>query len=229
MCGRYKITSTIEAIRQFTNSMGSPNFPPRYNMAPTQQAPVVHRSDSGEREVSMMRWGLVPSWSKELPKKPLINARSETAASKPSFRSAYKHRRCLVPADGYYEWTTVDGARQPNLFRRADDGVFAFAGLWEEWKNRDDNQQVLSFTIMTTEPSELVRPYHDRMPVILAEEQFAGWLGEAEVDDDALAAITASGGDEDFVVYQVSKRVNSPRNDDEGCIEPVADDAPRSG
>lgn len=215
MCGRYKITSTIEAIRQFTGSMGSPNTGPRYNLAPTQTAPVVRRGDGGDREVGLMAWGLRPHWSK----KSFINARSESASTSSAFRAAYRERRCLIPADGYYEWVKVESGKQPYLFRREDQGPFAFAGIWDQ--NDADGAPQTQFAILTTGPSELVRPIHDRMPVILTPDQYAGWLGEVKMDNDALAAMTAPGGDEDFVVYPVSKRVNSVKNDDPACVEPA--------
>lgn len=176
-----------------------------------------------------MRWGLIPPNSATgLRGKPLINARAESVAKVPVFRAAYRQRRCLVPTDGFFEWTDTNGGRQPYLFRRRDDAVFCFAGLWERWQEPQGGASILSFTILTTQASELVRPIHHRMPVILTQEQVPGWLGEEQLGEDALAQMAGPGGDEDFVVYPVSKRVNTPVNDDPGCIEPV-DEAAEGG
>lgn len=174
----------------------------------------------------MMRWGLIPANSAVGPRgRPLINARAETVGKIPVFRPAYFQRRCLVPADGFYEGTTTDGGRQPHLFRRRDGEVFCFAGLWEQWQDPEGGSPSLSFTILTTEANNLVRPIHHRMPVILTQEQVPGWLGEEDLAEDALAKLTAPAGDEDFVVYSVSKRVNPTANDDPVCIECLEESA----
>ena len=222
MCGRYKLTSPPDALERIFQAGGSPNFPERYNIAPTQQAPVVCHSGTGGRALVLMRWGLIPRNSSQgLKGKPLINARSETIAKVASFRSAYQSRRCLVPADGFYEWTVTAGSRQPHLFRREDKAVFCFAGVWETWNEPQGNQPIESFAILTTAASAFVRPIHRRMPVILATEQYAEWLGEVPASQLELSEMTVPGKDEDFVVYPVSKRVNTPANDGPGCIDPV--------
>ena len=222
MCGRHKLTSPPEALRQIFGAMGSPNFPARYNICPTDQAPVVYRSDVGSRKLELMRWGLVPGDSRQGPSgKPLINARAETITRVAAFRSAYHRRRCLVPADGFFEWTVTNDGRQPHLFRKQDQGAFCFAGLWESWQGPESGAPLLSFTILTTAASELVLPIHHRMPVVLAPDEIARWLGEEEPRDQELADMTLPGKDEDFVVYPVSKRVNSSANDDPGCVESV--------
>jgi putative SOS response-associated peptidase YedK len=222
MCGRYKLTSPPEALERIFQAGGSPNFPERYNIAPTQQAPVVCHSEPGGRALVLMRWGLIPGNSSQGVKgKPLINAKSETIAKVASFRSAYQFRRCLVPADGFYEWTVTAGGRQPHLFRREDQGVFCFAGVWETWQGPHGTQPIQSFTILTTAASDFVRPIHHRMPVILAPEQYAGWLGEVSASQLELSKMVVPEKDGNLVVYPVSKRVNTPANDDPGCIEPV--------
>jgi len=169
-----------------------------------------------------MRWGLIPDGSSAAyTGETLINARAETIAKVASFRAAYRHRRCLVLADGFYEWTVTSDGRQPYLFRKKDEGAFCFAGLWESWQGPQSGPPLLSFTILTTAASEMVLPIHHRMPVILAPDEIARWLGEEEPSDQELSDMTMPGKDEDFVVYPVSKRVNSPANDDPGCVEPV--------
>ena len=222
MCGRYKLTSPPEALRQIFGAMGSLNFPARYNICPTDQAPVVYRSDAGSRKLELMRWGFVPGDSRHGPSgKPLINARAETITKVASFRSAYRRRRCLVLADGFYEWTVTSDGRQPHLFRKQDQSAFCFAGLWESWQEPQGGPPLLSFTILTTAASDLVLPIHHRMPVILAPDEIARWLGKAEPSDQELCDMTMPGKDKDFVVYPASKRVNSSANDDPGCVGPV--------
>lgn len=191
MCGRYtQLMSWRElvALYEITNLDFKPNLPPRYNAAPTQDLPVVRLSESGARELAVMRWGLVPAWAKEIGiGARMINARSEEAAGKPAFRGAYKRRRCLVPADGFYEWREQPKAgkgpkskasRQPYYISMADGGPMTFAGLWERWTNPADGQPVESFTILTTEANDLVAEIHakKRMPVILDQLDFATWL-----------------------------------------------------
>jgi putative SOS response-associated peptidase YedK len=222
MCGRYMITTPPEAMRQMFDAVGLPNFPPRYNVAPTDDVPVVRTAD-GRRELVTMRWGLVPAGSHELPKgRPLINARSETVAVAAPFRDAYRSRRCLVPADGYYEWVKRVGGRWPFLFRPRDRRTIALAGLWESWRDpaRGAAPPMISCTILTTAASDLARPIHDRMPVILGTDAWPVWLGEQEAAG-GLAGLFAPTGDEDFDCVALSQRVNSVANDDAACIEPL--------
>jgi putative SOS response-associated peptidase YedK len=222
MCGRYKLTSPPEALERILQASGSPNFPERYNITPTQQAAVVCHSGAVGRILMLMRWGLIPGNSSTGPKgKLLINARSEAIATVASFKSAYRSRRCLVPADGFYEWAVTPSGRQPHLFRRKDQAVFCFAGVWETWQGRHGTQPIESFTILTTAASKFVRPIHHRMPVILSAEQYAGWLGEVPASQLELSKMAVPGKDNDFVVYPVSKLVNTPANDDARCVKPV--------
>jgi putative SOS response-associated peptidase YedK len=167
-----------------------------------------------------MRWGLVPTWSKD-PKAgpPIINARAETLATKPAFRSAFKRRRCLIPADGFYEWQKIAGAKvkQPFYIRLAKDRPFAFAGLWEKWHN-DEGSLLESCTIVTTEPNDVMRPLHDRMPVILPDEEYARWLDPKNEDVDELQELLRPYPAEEIAACPITTFVNSPRNDGPECI-----------
>ncbi len=220
MCGRYSLTSPPEAMRRAFEITGAlPNFARRYNIAPTQAAPVV-RTASGApgRELALLRWGLVPSWSKGPDHRySMINARAETVRSKPAYRAAFLHRRCLVPADGFYEWRRDAGGKQPYRIALADEELFAFAGLWERWQG-EGGDEIESFTIIVTQANEAVRPIHDRMPVILAPDRHDLWLeGGPDAADEAKALLkpfpTGS-----LSAHPVSTFVNNPKNDDERCI-----------
>jgi putative SOS response-associated peptidase YedK len=218
MCGRYSLTTPVEALRSLFHFEQRPNLGPRYNIAPTQDAPVVIE-DNGRRLVTM-RWGLVPFFAKD----PgignrLINARSETAARLPAFRAAFRRRRCLVPADGFYEWRKDGKTKQPFRIVRKDHGPFAMAGLWERWDRDGGEGELLSFTILTTDANALVAPLHDRMPVILPEAGHAAWLDPAE---DAAPLLVPHAGD-DLEAYPVARHVGNPRHDDPTCIEPLPD------
>lgn len=245
MCGRYSLTTPTEALRQLFKFGGLPNLAARYNIAPTQDAPVVRTGTmdgggagvggSGERTLDHLRWGLIPSWAKE----PsigarMINARAETVAKKPSFRAAFAARRCLIPADGFYEWRTEGGKKQPYRVTLADGAPFAFAGLWESWPGAKGGDglgvegPLESFTIITTEANERLRPIHARMPFILEPGDFAAWLGAGSAE--ALSLLKPS-VDEAVTVFPVSTIVNNARNDDPACILPLdpgpADDSGR--
>lgn len=243
------VTTPPEAMRRLFNTQGAlPNFPPRYNVAPTQDVPVV-LTERGQRTLAMLRWGLVPAGSeadsggKPRPgKPPLINARSETVDTAAPFKRAFRERRCLVPANGYFEWDKAEsrqgratGAKTPHLYHPADQSLFAFAGIWEEWSDparlgasrqgrADGTTPLRSCAILTTQASALVAPIHDRMPVLLPPAAWPVWLGEARADHAALLALLRRGGDEAFTDTIVSKRVNSHVNDDPACIEPAPTD-----
>jgi putative SOS response-associated peptidase YedK len=205
----------------------------RYNVAPQQTVGVVRRADAGkggERFLDGYRWGLVPFWAKEpgIGNK-MINARAETLAEKPSFRNALTRRRCLIPADGFYEWDKLGGTRQPSHFRRRDGGLFAFAGLWEEWRDPaagDDAPPLRTCTIITTTPNETVGRVHDRMPVILLPEDEAFWLDAEVRRPDDLLPLLAPYPDELMDAYPVSRRVNSPAADDSDLLAPLSGAAP---
>jgi putative SOS response-associated peptidase YedK len=179
------------------------------------------RFDGSHRVLSLMRWGLIPHWADD-PKigYRLINARADTVATKPSFRSAFKQRRCLIAADGFYEWQKRDGAKQPYLIRRADGEPFAFAGLWEHWHGAD--QEIESCTIITTDANDLMRPIHDRMPVILAPADYDRWLDPAVQKADLLQTLLRPLAEGALTAILVSTRVNNPKNDDAKCVEALA-------
>ncbi len=223
MCGRYSITTAPEALRRLFKALNpAPNLPPRYNLAPTQDAPVVRLDREGRRELVLMRWGLVPYWSKG----PghgysMINARAETVATKASFREALARRRCLVPADGFFEWRREGRRRQPYYITLRSGAPLAFAGLWERWKG-PGGERLESFTIIVTDANAVVAPIHDRMPVILDEAGADLWLEAGPERRLELVALLRPAPAEALVVRRVGPRVNSPGNDDPGCIEPLA-------
>ncbi len=221
MCGRYSLTSPEEAMRHLFGMSAADWMQPRYNITPSQIAPVVRRADKGDGIVlDGMTWGLIPSWSKEAPKGGgQINARSETAAEKPMFRAAYRRRRCLVPSDGFYEWRKVAGGKQPYWISRADGAPFVFAGLWETWGD-SHGTQVVSFAILTTQAAADIEYIHHRMPVILGQSEFDTWLDpDASPQPDLFVPEHAP----QFAARPVSRRVNSPRNDDAECLVEVPD------
>ena len=233
------VTKPPDAIRRLFGTQGElPNFPARYNVAPTQDVPVVAINKQGVRALVMMRWGLLPWWTetdahgKPQLFKPMINARSETVAGMPAFRDSFHERRCLIPADGYFEWDQHGEARTPHLFRAPGEGLFAFAGLWDRWraKGADRAQRpLISCTVVTTNASPLVAPLHDRMPVILPQSAWAAWLGETKPGEQKLLDLLQPGGDEGFTDTVVSTRVNSYVNDDDKVIDPAwVEPAPKS-
>ncbi len=224
MCGRYSLTTTPEALRQLFNFDNMPNLAPRYNIAPTQDVPVIRPAGRGGEDVNgrglaMMRWGLVPSWSKEIGRSaPMINARAETVAEKPSFCAAFQSRKCLVPADGFYEWRLENGKKQPFRIGMNGGAPFAFAGLWERWAS-PEGDEINSVAIVTTEANEKLRPIHARMPVILDPNDYDQWLGETtETTAQTLLRPYPPG---DMAFYRVGLRVNSVRHDDIECISPL--------
>ena len=218
MCGRFTLRTPARDLVEVFELLREPELSPRYNIAPTQRVAVVRQSGK-DRELGVMRWGLVPSWSKD-PKAgpPLINARAETVATKPSFRTAFKHRRCLIPADGFYEWQKTDSKTKiPHYIRMAKDRPFAFAGLWETWHG-NDGSALDSCTIVTTDANDLMRPLHDRMPVILPEENFAQWLDPKNENAPELETLLRPYSPAEMTAFPISTLVNSPRNDCPECI-----------
>jgi putative SOS response-associated peptidase YedK len=225
MCGRYLITSAPEAMRRLFRYLEQPNFPARYNVAPTQPIPIV-RLHEGERQFALLRWGLIPTWVKD-PRgfSLLINARGESVNDKPAFRNAMKRRRCLVPADGFYEWKDEAGRKRPFLVRPRSGGPIAFAGLWESWMG-PNGEEMETAAIVTTRASRDVAHIHDRMPVIVPPEAFDFWLDCRAVDAlTAAALITPSPGGQ-LEAYEVSSAVNRAANDTPALIEPAATQAP---
>lgn len=216
MCSRYSLTSPHEAVRAAFGTANHLTFPARFNIAPTQPALIVRTGHNGALEQALVRWGLIPSWAKDPSKlSTLINARSETAAEKPSFRGAMRHRRCLVPADGFYEWTGAAGSKVPHLIRLSapdpDAGyLMAFAGLWETWLGADGSE-IDTMAILTTAANADMVTIHDRMPVILPRSTFAAWLDCASAPAAAAIDLLRPAPDGLLAVHPVGRAVNSVR------------------
>jgi len=224
MCGRYRLTNADEYGELNDVRLGGGPLPARYNIAPTQTVFVV--LDESPHEFTPVRWGLIPSWAKD--KKiasSLINARYETVAEKPAFRTAFKKRRCLVPADGFYEWQKIGAGKQPYNIGLNDNEPFAFAGLWEIWNDPESGQPLRTCSIITTTPNELTAPIHDRMPVILPKERRKAWL-EPGRDVEELKSFLVPFDAARMHAYPISARVGSPKFDDPKIIEPLATQAP---
>jgi putative SOS response-associated peptidase YedK len=220
MCGRFTLRTPSADLMEIFEVARSFEISPRYNIAPTQPVVAVRQADGG-RELAQMRWGLLLSWSEAKSGPPLINARSETAATRPSFRHAFRSRRCLIPADGFYEWQASDeGPKQPFLITLRDERPFAFAGLWERCRGPDD-EPIESCTILTTEANDRLRDLHDRMPVILPREHYGPWLDREIEDVRALQTLLTSYPSEEMQLRPVSRRVNSARHDDADCLLPA--------
>ena len=222
MCGRFTLATSAEDIANLFDLSDVPELTARYNIAPTQDVPVCRAVEDRGRTLDDLRWGLVPFWADE--KKignRMINARGETVADKPAFRAAFKYRRCLIPADGFYEWKTEDGGKQPYRIHRVDDAPFAFAGLWEQWSD-EQNQKLESFTIITCDAATWLEDLHGRMPVILDPDDFGFWLDPDNEDWAALEDLLVPYPREDLMTYDpVSTDVNSPGNDRPELIAPI--------
>lgn len=229
MCGRFTLRTPVEEIAEIfgVEDVGGLDLPPRYNIAPTQPVAVVRRSgEDGRRKLALLRWGLLPGWVKDPADWPtLINARAETLHRRPAFEDALRFRRCLVPADGFFEWKREGGGKQPYYVRAADGAPLAFAGLWERWTG-EDGEPVESCTIVTTGANELVRPLHDRMPLILGPDARERWLDPELRRRRELEPLLRSSPAEGLVAYPVSREVNRPEVDDPACIEPLGSEAP---
>jgi putative SOS response-associated peptidase YedK len=222
MCARYVITSPADAVRALFDYDERPNFPPRYNVAPTQPIPVVRLVDR-KRSFALVRWGFLPAWVKD-PKmfSLLVNARGESVLDKPSFRNAMRRRRCLVPADGFYEWRTVrPGApKRPYFVRPKSGGPVAFAGLWETWIG-PNGEEIDTAAIVTTQANRTLAAVHDRMPVVIEPQAFNLWLDCANVDATTAAALVAPAAEDLFECYEISPAVNRVANDSAQLIEPA--------
>jgi putative SOS response-associated peptidase YedK len=219
MCGRYCIISAPEAIRRLFRYLEQPNFPPRYNVAPSQPVPIVRMAD-GQRHFALVRWGLIPSWVKD-PKdfSLLINARGESVNEKPAFRAAMKRRRCLFPADGFYEWKRVGDAKRPYFARLKFGGPLAFAGLWETWTG-PNGEEMETAAIVTTAANRTLATIYDRAPVIVPPEAFDFWLDCKNVDEKTAAAVISPAPEGSMEVYEISTAVNRVANDSPALIEP---------
>jgi putative SOS response-associated peptidase YedK len=220
MCGRFVITSPPAAVRQVFGYAEQPNFPPRYNIAPTQPVPVVIL-ENGARHFKLMRWGLIPAWVKD-PRQftLLINARSETVLDKPAFKNAIKRRRCLIPADGYYEWHAAGGRKRPYFIYRGDRGLFGLAGLAETWVG-PNGEEVDTVAIVTAPASRDLAVLHHRVPVTIAAGDFDRWLDGLNHDADSVMALLAGPSEGEFVWHEVSTRVNAAANDDAQLTLPI--------
>lgn len=235
MCGRFALNSTPRRIARHFDLREEPAlFAPRYNIAPTQPVAIVRENEhlarkhggKAPREFTHVRWGLIPSWAKDPAiGNRMINARSETAATKPGYRGAFKYRRCLIPADGFYEWKksagkSAGGGKQPYYIRREDGEPFAFAGLWEHWQS-EGGEEMESCTILTTDANDLLKPIHDRMPVILSPSDYALWLDTSQQEREAVTHLLRPPPTAGWEAVPVSTYVNSPKNEGEQCVAEV--------
>jgi len=223
MCGRYRLSRRKQLVEEHFDSVsGEEDWIPRYNVAPTQPVPVIRQHPKEPvRELSLMRWGLIPSWAKDsFGAAKMINARSESASTKPAFRDAMKSRRCLIPADGFYEWSRTGKTKQPYCFEVNEGKLFAFAGLWEGWKD-PSGQWVKSCSILTTTPNAVTAAVHDRMPAILDQDGYDLWLDPGMCDVGAASDLLKPYDARLMRCYPVSTRINHVANDDEECSAAV--------
>ena len=223
MCGRYTLTLTKDGLRAQIPTIGSFGMPwkPRYNLAPTNIVPAIISEEP--TTLHGLRWGLIPSWAKDAAiGQKLINARGETLGEKPSFRLLFKRRRCLIPADGFYEWRSVGRRKQPIYIRLHESRLFTFAGLWDEWKNAT-GETVRSCSIITTNANELIQKFHHRMPVIIRTESRPIWIDPKITDTNGLMDLIKPYPFEKMEAYPVSPTVNKPENDSPECIDPLPD------
>jgi putative SOS response-associated peptidase YedK len=223
MCGRYRLSRKKQIIEEYFDSAPwDEEWTPRYNIAPTQSVPVVRQNPKNNvRELSLMRWGLIPHWAKEPSiATSTINAKSETAATKPAFRDPLKFRRCLIPADGFYEWKRTASSKQPYCFEVGGGDLFAFAGLWDGWKD-STGQWIKTCSILTTTPNALTATVHDRMPVILHPDCYDLWLDPGMQNVATIAELLKPYDADSMRIYPVSSRINHIANDDEECSMPL--------
>jgi putative SOS response-associated peptidase YedK len=223
MCGRYRLSRRKELVKEYFETVSDePDWAPRYNIAPTQRVPVIRQNPNQPiRELSLLRWGLIPQWAKDSSgAATMINARSETAGTKPAFRNAFKFRRCLIPADGFYEWRRVGKTKQPYCFEVNEGTLFAFAGLWDRWRD-SSGKMVETCSILTTTPNVVTSAIHDRMPAILGPHSYDLWLDPGMKDVDAAADLLKPYDARLMRCYPVSARINHIANDDAECSRPV--------
>jgi len=221
MCGRFALGLPAKNLAEHFRLPSFPDFPPRYNISPTQYVPTVTpKRGRDERECVMRRWGLIPRWTRDVrPGTGLINAKAETLADKPSFRDAFRRRRCLIPASGFFEWKRDGKPGKPYFIRMRCGGPFAFAGLWERWEGGREGA-VESCAIITTSANDAVKPVHHRMPVILRQGDYDTWLG-SDADGDTLESLLTPFPSDELEVYPVSGFVNDPKHEGPDCIRPV--------
>jgi len=224
MCGRFTLRTPAETMAALFDGLRFPKLVPRYNICPTQNVLCVRQNANGQNEAAQLRWGLVPFWAKDIKiGARMINARSETVATKPSFRSAFKSRRCLVLADGFYEWKKEGSKKQPYYISRVDDQPFCLAGLWESWKDKtiDDSETIETCTILTTDANKIMQTLHDRMPVILDRVNFDFWLDKSFSDREQLESLLVPYAPDELQTFAVDPMVNRPVNDTPQCIAPI--------
>lgn len=222
MCGRFALYADPIALAKRFQTENSPDWEASYNVASSLTIPIV-RNEHGARRFAPARWGLIPSWAKDIKiSYSTINARAETVAEKPSFRNAFKHRRALIPVDGWYEWQEIPGQKikQPWFISLSDQQPIALAGLWERWQGQDSGE-IESCTIIVTSGNELMLPIHDRMPVILPETTWEQWLDSENIDTKGLQTLLTQYPSEELVAWPVATLVNSPRHNTENCIKPL--------
>lgn len=222
MCGRFVLMTVGRDIAEYFGLSEAPELEPRYNIAPTQIVAVVRLdAETARRELRLVKWGLIPFWAKDASiGAKFINARAESAAGKPAFKTAFKHRRCLVPADGFYEWKKLKRKRQPYFFGSVDKRPLAFAGLWDRWKG-PEGEIIESCTILTTDSNELVQPIHDRMPLILKVEDYDLWLDPTVRRPEALQHLLKPYPSEQMEGHPVTSKVNKAAYESPDSIEPV--------
>lgn len=222
MCGRYRLSHRKQLVEEFFDSAGEDDWVPRYNIAPTQPVPIIRQNPKEPcRELSLVRWGLIPWWAKDSSgAAAMINARSETAATKPAFRDALKLRRCLIPADGFYEWKKNGKEKQPYCFEVNEGQLFAFAGIWETWKDIS-RKTIETCSILTTTPNAVTSTVHDRMPVILESDSYDIWLDPGMTKVDVVIDMLKPFDARLMRSFPVSNRVNHAANDDAECSTPI--------
>jgi putative SOS response-associated peptidase YedK len=224
MCGRYRLSRRKQLVEEYFDSTGEDDWVPRYNIAPTQPVPIIRQNPKEpHRELSLVRWGLIPWWAKDSSGgAAMINARSETAATKPAFRDALKLRRCLIPADGFYEWKRNGKEKQPYCFEINEGQLFAFAGIWETWKDASRKTMTIeTCSILTTTPNAVTSTVHDRMPVILESDSYDVWLDPGMTKVDAVTEVLKPFDARLMRSFPVSTRVNHAANDDAECSTPI--------
>jgi len=221
MCGRFVLENTPEQLMRVYQLSSPPDLSPRYNVAPSQQIAVVRQQNGGDRELVMMQWGLIPSWAKDSAiGYKMINARSETAHEKPSFKQALRSRRCIVPVSGFYEWEKKEKEKIPHYIHLRDGDIMSLAGLWETWRS-PEGERIETCTILTTAANSLLKPLHDRMPVVLHNEEFDLWFNRDVDDINLLTELFHSYPSDRLEEHIVSKEVNSPGKDSPECIVPT--------
>lgn len=222
MCGRFDLHIPRELLEKIFGTPLLHNIQPHYNIVPSQQVTVIRTSPDGIRSIDSMRWGLIPSWAKD-PSigSRMVNARSETVDVKPAFRNPLKHRRCIIPANGFYEWEEVNGKKKPLYVKMKDDTPMLLAGLWDHWKTPEGNI-IESCTILTTPSNELIKPLHDRMPLVLEVASSDLWLDPKVTDPERLKPLFLPYPSDKMDMYPVSEIVNSPKNDTPECIVPLS-------